>query len=237
MAEAKAWCLERCMPSFIKSGVFVVRLDMVQAFEAHLAAQNKRLAAELIPAFKRAYPAQVQQAEQRLKDQFDIRDYPDASLFDTAFGVEWGWVTFGVPENVPADVRARELKKLQEKMLDAEKEIRAALRESFNDLLAAAVERLKVAPGEKPKVFRDSLLENFTQFFDTFKAKNLMDDRELEAVVEKARTVIAKVTPDALRERSTVRQKTVAAFEQVKAEVDKLVASAPSRRFRLDEED
>jgi len=230
--EIKVWALNRCMPSFVKSGVFVVRLDMIREFETKLSSDLEYLRGVLIPSFVRAYPAQVEAARGRLRGQFNMRDYPSSSFFESAFGIEWGWIAFGIPENVPKDIQEREFQKLQQRMIDAEVEIRAALRASFADLIDKAVDKLKVAPGEKPKVFRDSLVGNFNEFFETFRARNLMNDAELEVVVGKARAILSKVTPDALRSRATIREKTASAFEEVKAEVEKLVADAPTRKFR-----
>ena len=235
--ESKKWCLMRCMPSFIKNGVYVVRLDMIREFEVKLKADIEYMRTVLIPEFKATYPAKIRDAEMRLSDQFDLRDYPDASLFDSAFGIEWGWISFGVPDNVPKDVQEREYAKLQEKILDAEKEIKAALRIAFGELVEKAVEKLKVKPGEKPPVFRDTMIDNFTEFFQTFRARNLMDDEELNRVVGKAQEILTKITPDALRFRITIREKTAKAFEEVKREVDQLISDAPSRKFRLEEED
>lgn len=233
--ETRAWILGRTMPfPGFKKGIYLARLSTVTMVEKEL---PKRIAElnKLVAAFVAAYPAQVQDAEQKLNGQFKASDYPTSNELFSRFGVSWNWLAFTVPENLPAEIREAEAKKLEAKFADAGEEILIALREGFQKLVSHAVERLTVAPGEKEKVFRDTLIGNIQEFIETFSARNLMNDADLESLVSKAKGVLTGVTPDALRDNASLRDKTRTAFETVKTELDKMIVERPSRKFSFDE--
>jgi len=98
-----------------------------------------------------------------------------------------------------------------------------------------AVERLTTKPGEKKKKFKNTLLENFNSFFETFHCKNLMDDAELDAVVKQAKKILAGMDADTLRNNDTMRETVAAEFKKIESTVDRLVVEKPSRRFSFDE--
>lgn len=234
--ETKSWCLRRSMPSYLRDGIFVVLLTEVKEFEDELARRVKELENVYVPRFLKEYEKCVEDAKVELEDQFNSGDYPPPQQLTQRFRIEWNWISFGVPDNLPEGVRKKEVEKIQKAYAEAQQEIVAALRQGFADLVNHAVERLSIKKGEKPKTFRNSLFENFREFFDTFNARNLMEDEELKGVVQKAKKILAGVRPDDIRERPTVREATVKMMADVKRIADQLVQERPSRRFKLDED-
>jgi len=103
-----------------------------------------------------------------------------------------------------------------------------------------AIDRLTVKDGAKPKIFRESLVTNFRAFFDTFNARNLMEDAELEALVNQAKAVVnglprdASEAADSLRTSPDIRTTVVAQFSALNAQLDTLVIEKPIRRFDLE---
>jgi len=124
---------------------------------------------------------------------------------------------------------------LKEQFEVAQQEITTALREGFAEIVGAMVDRLTVAPGEKQKIFRDSLVENFSEFFNTFNQRNIMEDADLASVVEKAKALLAGVTPDKLRSNSEMREKIRTDMQSVKASLDTMLVERASRKFTLEE--
>ncbi len=104
----------------------------------------------------------------------------------------------------------------------------------FREMVSHAVDRLKVEPGEKPKVFKASLVENFNTFFSTFQHRNLMEDGELQSIVDQAKAILKDVKADKLRTSASLRNNTAAAFSGVKAALDKLIQDAPGRHLELE---
>lgn len=250
-AELYKWVKARSNPSFFRDGLYLVKTTEVNAFEEALKAARTKLQGELVPKLQEAYPAHIQTAKGALADQFNPTDYPDVSDLPRQFGVEWNWITIGVPENLPEELKAAEAAKIEGQFKAAEVEIMAAMREGFMKVVEHITERLTPDPNAeadaKPKIFRDTLFEDLTQFVETFSARNLVADADLAATVEKARAILVQVngdTPDkkaqGLRGKgkddgfaAALREQTAAAFAAVKAEAQTLLVDRPSRRFDL----
>jgi Flp pilus assembly CpaF family ATPase len=98
------------------------------------------------------------------------------------------------------------------------------------------VERLTPEAGGKQKVFRDTVVTNFNDFFETFNARNMLNDAELEAMVTQAKEVLSGVKDmKSLRDDAKLREGLVAKFAEVNTVMDTLIADAPSRRFDFSE--
>ncbi len=236
--EVYNWCLARAMPSTsMRRGVYFVKKSMIPEFEAKLAEFREELRTKYVPAFMRTYAdakakAALPADKGGLGALFNAGDYPADP--GSLFGLEWSWLALGVPDDLPDEIRARESAKLRESFLEAQEEIKFALREGFKTLIDHAVERLTPAADGTVKVFRDSLLTNFKDFFETFNARNLMDDAELARVVAEARAIVTGI-PDADRLRTSADTRVAAMdkFAQVRSVIDGLVAEKPKRKFDL----
>lgn len=229
------WCLDRSMFSCLRPGVYFVHRNLVTEFEKQLAESNRIIRNELVPKLAEVYPSKVIAAQVALKNQFNSGDYPDVSQLPSRFGIEWSWLELGVPKDLPKEVREREAKKLRNQFSKAQDEILIALRSGFRELVAHPVDRLKVEPGEQPKIFKDSLVQNFNDFFQTFQYRNLMEDSELQGLVEQAKGILANVgNTKRLRNSYSLRNNTATAFSSVKASLDKLIIEAPTRFLKLE---
>jgi len=130
--EIKQWCLARCMPSFITKGVYVLALTEAEEVDSALREANSILKNELVPAFLAAYPKQVMEArrpkeEGGLGSLWNEKDYPSVDRLRDAFSIEHAFISFGVPENLPEQLKAEAGRKLQKRFEAAQEEIVAAL--------------------------------------------------------------------------------------------------------------
>lgn len=241
--EIYTWCLDRSMPSnAVRRGIYFVSRDMIQPFEAQLAQARRRLRDDLIPAFLATFDSckekMKQPAPDGLGDLYLESDYPTKDGVRELFSIEWSWLELSVPGELPEEVRERENEKLRRSFEEAQEEIRYALRAGFKEMVDHAVERLTVKPGEKPKMFRDTLVTNFKHFFDTFEARNLMNDSELAELVEQAKAVVSGLpSEDAkqLRDVPAYRAIAAASFADLNRAMDTLVIEKPSRRFDFED--
>jgi hypothetical protein len=231
--ETNALVKRYSMPSFVFPGVIAVANGGVEVLDAMLKRQASELPAK-VKALVDAMPGLIDAAKTDLNGNFTATDYPPVADIAGRFAIRWQWISFDVPEGLPPELREAEAKKLRERFEEAQSEIVAALREGFAKLVSDAVERLKVAPGEKPRIFRDSLIENFKEFFDTFSMRNLMDDKDLDAIVEQAKALLSGVKPDVLRNNSTMRQEVAENLGKVQEVITKLIQEQPVRRFDFD---
>jgi hypothetical protein len=215
-------------------GVSILPLVLLPEVEEGLksaAAKRERL----VDSFMESYESERELARVRLNGQFKESDYPPAEKARAAFGLAWSYVTFKVPDVLPDDVRAREGEKLQARFADMEAECREALRVGLGDLVGHLAERLAVGPDGKPRIFRDSAVENLAEFLRLFSARDITNDSELRALAEKAQSIIAGVNGNALRDLRSVRERVKSGLESVKSAVDALIVSQPRRKFDLGE--
>ncbi|MDE2096116.1 MAG: hypothetical protein KGL39_02650 [Patescibacteria group bacterium] len=247
--ETYSWCLARSMMATgVSRGVYFVRRDMVEAFEEHLEESRRMLREELLPLFVAAYPKAKEDAKRPVNDQdpdhgglgslYCEVDYPTVEELRQCFGIEHSWFALSVPDELPEEVRKKETDKLRETFERAQQECLYALREGFTGLVAHAIDRLKVPAGEKPKVFvADSMVGGFMEFFDTFRAKNLMDDAALEAVVGQAQEIVMQFAPNIQRVKGSInlRNDIAAKLGDVKSTLDGLLKDRPIRKFNFED--
>jgi len=231
-AERKRWVEARCVPSYLQKGMYLVKTTEIENIDAALVAANIEIKEKLAPKLIKVYPACKEMAKQpdKLGSLYREEDYPSESALADSFGIEWQWIRLEVADNLPPKVKAKEIKKMQAAIREAQAEIVLALRKGFGELVERMVERLGKEEDGTPKKFKDSLVENFNEFFDTFDARNLMEDADLRNVVEQAKGILAKVKPESLRKNLSLRSGTQKKLAEVKQVVDELIKDAPTRR-------
>ena len=101
----------------------------------------------------------------------------------------------------------------------------------FAKLVGHLTDRLSGGEDGKPKVFRDSAVENMSEFFARFRSLNVRSNAELDALVEQAQRVVRGVEPQQLRDNATLRQQVAAQLSGVQATLDGLLVDRPRRRI------
>lgn len=243
------WVQSRSMLACgVGKGVNFVRRDSVDEIIAKIEADREVLVNELVPAFIAAYPKAKENAKRpvnRRKPEdgglgslYDENDYPTPERLAASFEIEYRVFALSVPDELPEEIRQRENTKLKESFERAQQEVLFALREGFTGLIEHAIERLKVKPGEKPKVFvADAMIDRFMEFFNTFRHKNLMDDQALEDVVGRAQEIVEQFAPNLqnIKSNANMRNHVAGKLEEVKATMDGLLKDRPARRFDFSE--
>lgn len=239
MDKAKAWVMDRCVRSYLENGLFAVKLDMVDEIDGFLREANEALKQEFIPMLQADY----EDAKERSRTDAELgrfyreEDYPTKKELAGLFSFEWRWITLEVAKDLPPEIRKREIAKMKQAISEAQAEIVLALREGFGEVVRRMIERLGKEDDGTPKKFKDTLVENFNNFFDTFDARNLMNDAELAAVVTNAKSILRGIAPEALRKNMTLRGNVQQEMISVKTIVDELIKDAPVRRKLNFEED
>jgi hypothetical protein len=103
--------------------------------------------------------------------------------------------------------------------------------EELQQLVAHLTERLSGQADGKPKVFRDSALNNMSEFFDRFKQLNVRSNEDLDSLVEQCRGVVSGVEPQTLRDNQGLRQNVAAELGQVQGVLDTLLVDRPRRNI------
>ena len=176
----------------------------------------------------------VSRARRRLGDLFDPADYPPSLA--PLFGLSWD-----LPAVEPPDYLRRLSPRLYQQECDRvrqrfEQAVQLA-EQAFAQELASLVEHLRerLTGGENggPRVFRDSAVENLTEFFARFRRLSVGGNAELDAVVAEAEGLMRGVDPADLRASTGVgwlQDRVREGLAGVAGALDPLVADAPRRR-------
>jgi hypothetical protein len=130
-------------------------------------------------------------ARRRLGRLYNPADYPDQiqDLFDVAWdfpSVEPQSYLMQVAPEVYAEERQRVAARFEEAVRLAVQTFAT----EFSRLLAHLTERLSSAEDGQRKVFRDSAVSNFSEFFGRFRSLNVSSNSAFDALVEEAHRIV-----------------------------------------------
>jgi len=216
-------------------GVAILPLTLLASVEAKLE-EGKQLRAELVEKFLAVYDQERETARGLMKEQFKESNYPPVDEARQKFRLNWSYVTFEVPKSLPAELREREGKKLEQKFAEVEQQVVDAMRESFRGLIAHLAESLTPKADGKQKKFYDTTITKLVEFLALFKDRNIMDDDQLAKLAEQAQRVIGGITPEKIRENASLQKSLREEAEKLNGAITELIVTAPRRKMNLDDD-
>ena len=211
-------------------GIRLIRRSDVAGFDGRMRELQDELsdaAAELESEFEQIKA----QAADRLGDLFDPGDYP--ARIAAAFAVAWDFPSVEAPDYLKTmcpEIYREEQRRVAARFEEAVRLAEAAFAEELSGLVEHLAERLSGADDGKPKVFRDSAVENFREFFDRFSRLNVTGAAGLEQVVHHAESLLSGTSAEQLRSSSSVRRSVSAGLARVQSSLDGLMVDRPRRR-------
>lgn len=230
--KIRQYVYNRALPSVRRKGVYFVPLKLVREVESRMD-EFKDERAEQVESFCKVYEEHKEKAKAKLGVLYNERDYPTVAEVRDSFGFTTSFQAAGVSEGLKdeyPELFAKEQQKAEKAWAEAAEEIRQVMREGLKSVVDHMVDRLKGNGDGKPKVFRDSLVENMQEFLEMFEPRNITDDAELAALVAKVRKVMSGVEPAKLRDTPKLRKVVASGIEDIKTELDKLVMNKPARK-------
>jgi hypothetical protein len=106
-----------------------------------------------------------------------------------------------------------------------------AFTDELSKLVSHLTERLSGAEDGKPKIFRDSAVENLTEFFERFRQLNVRSSEQLDELVDHCQHVVGGVEPQALRDNNQLRQSMASELSQVQNVLDEMLVERPRRNI------
>lgn len=216
---------------FPEPGIRLVRRDQIERFDSLMTDLRAELADEV--ANLNAHFAELKAtARNRLGRLFNPVDYPDSLL--GLFGVEWEFPAVEPPsylQQLSPELYEQERQRIAGRFDEAVRLAEQAFAEELSKLVAHLTERLSGAEDGKPKVFRDSAINNLSEFFERFKTLNVRSSEELDNLVAQAQRVVRGVAPQALRDDGSVRERVTQQLSAVQASLDGLMVDRPRRRI------
>lgn len=236
--EIKTWVKARCLPSpFKKKGILILPVRLIQEVAEEVEA-SRTDRGPLVETFLAMYEQRKQEAAPKLGSGYNADDYPDAEKVRKAFTFEFQMWELSAPGQLAAvnrELYQRELVKMQNMWSEASHQVSAVLLQEFRKLTAHLADKMAPTEDGKAKVFRDTTITNLTQWLDLFQARNLGDDAELVAAVDRARHLVQGINPDLIRDNDQVRASLANDFKAITEQVDAALVNRPVRAIDLEE--
>lgn len=227
--QAYGWLMKKCLPAPMRKGLHLLPVDFISEVYAKMDGYRTE-AKPFVTALCDELPQLKDQDRAALRDLFDESDYPTTSEIYAAYTIELDFLDLRVSDKLPNEIYKSEVNKDAERWDESAKNVRQFLRETLAVMLNRFVDRLGVeTEGKrkgKPKIFKDSLLVNIEQFLTDFDARNVTEDAELTAIVEKARNLLSTVDAETLRENDKLRKKVKSEVQAALGEVEILTGRA-----------
>lgn len=218
----------RTLP-FPEPGVRLIRQDDVARFDRWLEDRRRELNVAVLD-LDRCYTDLRLAAAERLGSLFDARDYPPTLIGE--FGVAWDYPSVEPPEyfqRLSPRLYEQEAARVSARFDEAVQLAEQAFVDELSKLVAHLSERLTGDDDGKPKVFRDSAIENLTDFFERFRRLNIRSNEQLDELVGQVQSAIRGVQPQSLRDSATLRQQVASDLASVGSLLDGVLVDRPRR--------
>ena len=216
---------------FPEPGIRLIRQQDISAVQVQLTTLKSELA-EAVEMLDRQFESMKATARERLGSLFNPADYPDSlrSLFD----VTWDFPNVEPPsylQQLSPELYRQESQRVAARFDEAVQLAETAFIEELSRLVSHLTERLSGSDDGQPKVFRNSAVENLTEFFSRFRELNVHSSEQLDQLVEQSQRVLSGVEPQNLRDNNTVRQNIAVQLSAVQSVIDGLMVDRPRRNI------
>jgi len=150
------------------------------------------------------------------------------------FGFTWRFIILDVPNGnfgvLAPEVYEREKEKFIRTMEEARELAVESLREEFAGMVQRITERFSNGHEAKPKIFKNGTIQNFYEFFETFKERNIFKDEQLAELVDRAREILGGRSADSIRSDEQTKEQIGKAMKDVEASMAEIL-TMPRRRI------
>jgi hypothetical protein len=210
-------------------GIRLIRQDRIDEFAAKMREFQDELA-EAVENLDRHYADLKAAARQRLGSLYNSGDYPES--LQGMFSVEFDFPSVEPPDylqQLNPQLYEEECRRVQSRFDEAVALAEQAFTAELAKLVSHLTERLSGQEDGKPKVFRDSMVENLTEFFGRFRQLNVRSNDQLDRLVADAQRTIRGIEPQDLRDDAGLRQHVATAMSGVQSVLDGLLVDRPRR--------
>jgi hypothetical protein len=214
---------------FPEPGLRLIRQDDISAFSVQMTTFQAELQ-DAVEQLGQCYQELKSAARQRLGRLFNAADYPQqlAGLFAVSFD----FPSVEPPEylrRLSPQLYAQESARVAARFDEAIQLAEDAFVDELSKLVSHLTERLSGREDGKPKIFRDSAVENLQTFFDRFRHLNVRSSQQLDELVSQVQQMTRGVQPQSLRESSPLRQQVATQLSGVQSVLDGLLVDRPRR--------
>jgi hypothetical protein len=217
---------------FPEPGVRLINHDQVEGFDQQMADFKIELE-DAVRTLDHKFEELKQAAAQRLGSLFNPADYP-ATLVGL-FGVSWDYPNIEPPAyliGLSPDLYRQEQERVRARFEQAVQLAEQAFLDEFAKVVAHLTERISGTNEDgTPKVFRDSAIDNLSEFFERFRSLNVRSNQQLDELVVQAQRAVRGVAAQDLRDSQSVRQEVATQLATVQTTLDAMLIERPRRRI------
>ena len=237
-AQLRAQVRLYCVPSFLRGGMYLVKLEAVNAVN-ELLKKAKEEFVPIVQAFADVVDQRRDESRERLKQAFDPGAYPSREQVMSVYRIDYRWLSMSTPtslKKISVEFFNQEKARAEDSLKAATNGITAMLAAEAKGLGDHLIERLTPDVEGKPRIIRNSAVGNITEFLSTFNLRNIGTSEELNAQVERMKKLVEGVDPKDLRMNESLRTSLAKDFKEVSAALDRLVVEKPKRYMASKEE-
>jgi hypothetical protein len=230
---ARNWLATISLPFPITGMVFVPK-ELINTVDEKLD-EFKDQFNETVQDFIQDYKSLRETARTYLGELFNEVDYPvDISK---KFNFNWRFIILDVPNGdtqiLAPEVYAREKEKFIQTMEEARGMAIEALREEFSQMVERITDRFTQNADGPPRIFKNTTVESFYEYFQTFKDRNIFQDHELSSLVNKAQAVLDGFSADQIRSSAHLKENIRSGMADIESALSQ-VFNRPRRKIIMD---
>ena len=216
---------------FPEPGIRLIRQDDIAGLNVALTSLKAELA-EAVEELDERYDELRTAARERLGRLYNSGDYPES--LQGLFQVEWDFPSVEPPNylrQLSPELYRQESQRVAARFDEAVRLAEEAFTSELAKLVSHLSERLSGQEDGKPKVFRDSAIENLREFFQRFRSLNVGSSDQLDGLVTQAQQVVSGIEPQTLRTNVVLRQEVATQLAAVGSVLDGLMVDRPRRNI------
>jgi hypothetical protein len=229
-SKVQAFWKSQSLP-YPEPGIRLIRQDGISDFAGKMREFQDELA-RAVENLDRHYHELKTAARERLGSLYNSSDYPES--LRGLFAVEFDFPSIQPPDDLQQlnpQLYEEECRRVQSRFEEAVRMAEEAFIAELSKLVSHLTERLSGSEDGRPRIFRDSAVENLTEFFNRFRALNVRSSEQLDQLVADAQRIIRGVEPQALRDNGGLRQHVATEMSRVQSVLDGLLVDQPRRRI------
>lgn len=239
--RVKGFVKDLSLPTPFGDGIFFVPNTRIEQVDTELRQAESINVPRLVRAFVAKYDEILTNEQAALKENFHLADYDSPQEILNRVRMDYAYVTFGIPENLPEAIRQREAEKQGQRLTESIDAMQNLLRSEMAKVVQHAITRLTGTEEKNGKVrrltFKDTLLGNIREFLNTFRDRNITDDLEMQSICERAEQLLNGVDPQDLRDSDAKRDQIANQFIDIKAALDTMLVPRGTRVIQFEDDE
>ena len=229
-SQATRFWKENSLP-YPESGIRLIKQDRIEDFNSTFGDFREQLESG-VRMFDERFSEIKDAARIRLGSLFDLSDYPSA--LENEFQIQWDFPAVDPPDylrRLNPEVYAEQSRRVSQRFDEAVELAESAFVEELDRLVNHLANRLAGDEDGKPMIFRDSAINNVTEFFSRFRELNIRSNDQLDELVTRCEGLMQGVQPQSLRDNDSLRRSLSTNLSAIQSSLDQLVVDSPRRNI------